>query len=207
MNWFDPKKHAYWHGERKLAGVTDTLTENGFLPDYSRVDPFYLERGTKVHEAIRLDFLDELDEETIDQEHVAPFLASARWVRRALGLRAKFMEAPLFQPTIGFGGTLDFLGTSETLKRSVVIDWKTGAIERGHIVQAAAYRELLRYNCFESGPIDEETFGQTQFATVSLATNPPRVQWYDLVELDRAFDAFRSALNCSNARRIYGANA
>lgn len=182
---FDPIGHAYaLHGDR-IHGVTSVLTEQGILPDFSGLDPFYAARGQAVHRAIELDLEETLDIEALDGQ-LLPYMD--RWwrMRDRLDIRPVWSEVMLCDPIRRYAGRLDLLariGGSEDLW---VLDWKTGAFHPGHLVQVGGgYAPLVA----KALGVDVVRVG-----VVSLATDNPKLEVAPAESLADLTAVFRAAL-------------
>lgn len=189
---FEAEPHTYWRGDRRLESVTEVLHGVGFLPDYSRLDPYYRERGSAVHLALQLDFAGDLDDESLD-EHVAPFVLRARNFVEAINFRPLWCEGPLACDTYDYAGTPDVLGDSDL--GLVLPDWKAGQFEPGHKLQVAGgYLPLLECAAAD-GLLTGLTVADVAAAkccVVPLTTDLPAPVWVE-DETDWR-DLFRSAL-------------
>lgn len=205
---FDAERHRYLLDDQELPFVTGILTRTGFLADHARTDPFYAERGQAVHQAIHLALVDQLDETTVDPEHVRPYLERARYLARTLDLEPILLEAPLYTSSEApFAGTLDFFGRAGALGGAyVLLDWKTGQHERGHELQVVGgYRRLLVNSALHQRvPLLHGHAYNARCGVVSLATDPPKVRWYEPQDPAPA-ETFRAALAVYNALPHYGA--
>lgn len=187
---FDPDKHEYRLDGSLVPSVTQVLHACGMLPDYSRLDPFFRERGSAVHEAIRLDLRGELEEESVDEE-VAPYLDRFRRWAAEVELRPLWIEGPLACPVYRYAGTPDCLGTSRL--GLVLPDWKAGQFEPGHRVQVAGgYFPLLARAAMDGRlPLSLADLQAARMCIVPLTTDLPVPVW---VEHDNHRDIFRAAL-------------
>lgn len=196
---FDPEQHAYSVDGVALPSVTQVLHATGMLPDYSRLDPFYRERGAAVHAAIQLDLKGDLDIESLTPEvgvHVARFWRFAE----AVNLKPVWVEGPLYCPVYRYAGTPDCL--AECDQGLVLFDWKCGGFEPGHAVQAAGGYLPLLERAAESGalPVTLTDLALALVAVVPLARDLPSAVWIKDDEPHR--DYFRSALAIHNWRAL-----
>lgn len=156
---FDEETHTYRLDGRVVPGVTTVLQ---LLDDSLKfVDPEVLaaaaEFGTHVHQAVHLDNIGELDEDTLDPD-IAPYLDG--W--RQFVYEHKFVvtesERRVFHPEQHYAGTLDTTGISRATRRRGgstlpwLVDVKTGtAIPKTVGPQTAAYaaaHSKLRHDRF-----------------------------------------------------------
>lgn len=187
---FDALKHEYRLDGEPVPSVTQTLHDCGMLPDYNRFDTFYRERGSAVHEAIKLDLCGELDEESVD-ESVAPYLDRFRHWAAEMDLRPIWIEGALACPVYRYAGTPDCLAESKV--GLVVPDWKAGQFEPGHRVQVAGgYFPLLERAALTGLlPLNVSELRKARMCVVPLIQELPVPVW---VEHDNHRDLFRSAL-------------
>lgn len=150
---FDPDKHEYWLEDRRLPSVSEIIAP---IVDYSMVPEdrltFARDRGTAVHKACELDDRGTLDDASVDDEHVRPFLEAYRRFRIEYEFEPVSIEEPRFCLMHGFAGTPDRFGsillpdakTGRTRRVNAVLDLKTVA-QMGPVtgVQLAGYELLL----------------------------------------------------------------
>jgi hypothetical protein len=187
---FDADAHVYCLDGEAVPSVTQALHGAGLLPDYSKLDPFYRERGRAVHEAIALDLRRELDEESVDEE-VAPFLDRARRWAAEINLRPIWIEGPLGCPIYRYAGTPDVLADSDL--GLILPDWKAGQFEPGHRIQVAGgYFPLLERAAMDGRlPLSLNDLQRVRMCVVPLTKDLPVPVW---VEHDQHRDMFRAAL-------------
>lgn len=128
--------HTYRLDGVLLPSVTQTLEAAAIIPPYTG-DPWYGDRGTAVHTATWLDDQGLLDESTVDQRIVGHVDAWRKY-RRDSGFTPVGGETPLHHPLFRYAGTPD------RWDASLLTDIKTGREASWHILQRAAYRELLK---------------------------------------------------------------
>jgi len=136
----------------ELPRVTEVIT-SCILPE-TNYHPYYAERGTAVHKAIYYDNLGVLDEQSVN-DLIAPYLEQYRRFVQDFQPKIVLAEARLVSPTYGFRGTPDIVALDED-GRLLVIDVKTGSKQAWHIVQMAAYLNLLEADDGLVGIGDEE---------------------------------------------------
>ena len=128
--------HTYRLDGVILPSVTQTLETAGIIAPYNG-DPWYGDRGTAVHAATWLDDQGILDETTVDPQIVG-FVEAWRTYRRESGFTPIGGETPLHHPLHRYSGTPD------RWDAHLLTDLKTGRPASWHILQRAAYRELLK---------------------------------------------------------------
>ena len=132
---FDEDTHTYTYAGVKVPSVS-TIINDLLGSDYSKIDPFYAERGTAVHKAIELHLTGELDESSID-EHVAPYFEAFKKFQRDTGFELEVTELRVFSRELWFAGTLDLIGHIDGKK--YLLDIKTGQKQKWHNIQTAGY--------------------------------------------------------------------
>lgn len=128
--------HIYRLDGVVIPSVTQTLETAGIIQPYTG-DPWYGDRGTAVHAATWLDDQGVLDEATVDP-HIVGFVEAWRRFRRESGFTPVGGEMPLHHTLHRYAGTPDRWDIS------LLTDIKTGKEAHWHILQRAAYRELLK---------------------------------------------------------------
>lgn len=141
---FDPVRHRYELGGRRLPSVTEIL---GILTErtFAEIPPDQLEnarrRGTLVHTAVDLYNRDELDETSVSAE-ISPYLDAWKRFLSETGAIVIASEMRVHHKKLGYAGTLDLI--LEWNGRMCVPDLKaTHVIPRTVGPQSAAYAEAL----------------------------------------------------------------
>ena len=131
---FDPDNHVYTHKGQRLLSVTEILKGAG-LADHL-ADPYYLDRGTKIHKACQ--FFDEgtLDFEALDPL-ILPYVEAWRDFKAVSRIKITAIEKMVRHKELGYAGRADRFGKLNNLK--AVIDIKTGQIPEFAKFQPAAY--------------------------------------------------------------------
>lgn len=136
---FDPQAHEYRVGPRVLLSVTQILQRAGLI-DTTWYTPESATRGRYVADATAMYDAGELDQDELDPA-LKPYVEA--WA--AFRLQAPFVieqaEQPLHSEIYGFAGTPDRVGLMGGAP--CVLDIKTGAPERWHALQLAAYSMLI----------------------------------------------------------------
>lgn len=120
-----------------MLRVTRILEAAG-LSDPSTIDPWYLSRGSAIHEATALDDIDDLDEEAMDPA-IANQVFSWRAFRVQAGLRIIHGEFEVVHPEMKYVGHLDRVVVFRGRHAPVLLDIKNGAPAAWHGAQTAAY--------------------------------------------------------------------
>lgn len=134
---FDPEKHEYHKGGKRLPSVTEILRAVG-LVGMEWVTEEALARGSAVHEAIRFFVEGDLDESSLHPT-IAPYVAAFKRFMAESGFVAHEAEKHVSART--YAGTLDLLG--EFSDGPAVIEVKTGTVPPWAALQVAAYADCL----------------------------------------------------------------
>jgi len=135
---FDEETHTYYLGDMVLPSVTQVLKAEGFYNH--RGDPWYMERGSIIHEVTELYDLDDLDMESVDPQ-IMPYLQAYIKFRKESGFRPGSIEFPLCHPVYLYAGTIDRLGTIGD--EYILLDIKSGSPQKADALQLAAYHDLV----------------------------------------------------------------
>ena len=92
---FRADTHQYfWNGEL-VPSVTQILNDVGLWPDYGQLDPWYADRGSKVHKAVALWERGRLNIDKLDNE-ICPYLESYKLWKLAFGYKPSVIEQPMY---------------------------------------------------------------------------------------------------------------
>lgn len=137
---FDPEKHEYFLGDRRLESVTEILERSG-IADYRFSSEEAMTRGKYVHTATEM-----IDRGTLDWSDLDPVLVPYCEAYQAFieDKRPAILlsEKPMYHPELLFAGTPDRV--MEMDGAIILPDLKSGIPTRATAVQTAAYRELVR---------------------------------------------------------------
>jgi hypothetical protein len=122
---FDKVRHCYTVDGLAIPSVTEILAPlNSFRYVKADVLRAARERGTAVHVSCELD-----DQGVLDEASVAPalagYLAAWRLFRKTNDTHWIMVEAPVFNPQMGYAGTVDRYGFIDGEK--AVLDIKSGS--------------------------------------------------------------------------------
>lgn len=146
---FNPEGHIYFWNGKEVPSVSSILKTIGITRDYERVDPFYRERGTYVHRAVEFHVKHTLDEESLDQENVLPYVQAFKKFESEEGYCVTETEVPLYSETYGFAGTLDHISKFKDRRflRKGICDIKvTEKSDKAADLQLCAYAVLFHEN-------------------------------------------------------------
>jgi len=198
--YFNEAEHRYFLGTRELPGVTRVL--DGFLTDFSFVDPFDLEQarilGNQVHKATALDDRGVLDEDHLNDElpRVMPYVRGWRLFRREMGFVPTSLEEPGYHLDHGFAGTRDRRGHLYQDRKlpQIIIDIKRRDMLTPDVgPQTAAYELIDAY-------MSHRKPRTLKRACVRLF---PDSYKYDELKEDTDYSVFLSCLNLYNYRQRY----
>jgi len=146
---FDEANHIYKLSGNVIPGVTQIISESGFV-DLSFVNEEYLawkgDLGKKVHKATELYDQDDLNIETLN-----PTLKSYLdgWIKfeNDYGFNVYNIELEMYHPLYKFAGRLDRIGVIAQDKKYdyVLVDIKSGVKMKHHAIQLAGYELLYNY--------------------------------------------------------------
>jgi hypothetical protein len=150
---FDPVKHEYFLGEKKLPSVTQvidyfSLIDTRFYPEWVR------DRGQAVHAACEFDDEGTLDESTVDTRVIGRLRAYRRF-KAEVEHAWEYSEKRLFHPIYRYAGTLDRAGLM-VIKGdpwNTVLDFKSGAMLDAYRLQLAGYVALITQIHPEKNPM------------------------------------------------------
>ncbi len=173
--------HVYSDTEtgRVYPGVTQVIKAAGLM-GYQNSAPFYMERGSVIHEATALFDEDSLDWNTVDPR-ILPYVEAWQFyrIRECENAPYDFIEKSFVHPIYQYAGTLDRPG----------LDIKSGSPCAWHILQAAAYAHLSGAEC-------------SQWKTVYLQDDGRyKVTIYKVSDLYAAFKVFLAALAIYNWKK------
>jgi hypothetical protein len=142
---FDARTHTYRHAGVAVPSVTQIIGTVPGLVDLSGIPPERLahatRRGSLVHEMLRFDDEQRLNEHVLD-ERLHPYLGAWRAFCRGRRCRSWAQEYPVYHPQERYAGTIDRYGEMDM--GMALLEIKSGGAQAGHAVQAAAYAEAFR---------------------------------------------------------------
>ena len=138
-------QHAYTRAGRSVPGVTSVIAAQLLADAGSYYTEESRNRGTFIHEATTLVDRDVLDMFSVPDDW-AGYVESYRLWRVRRGASPLLREAFLHHPTFDYCGMVDFFGWLAGDAWPWTIDIKTGAPEKWHRVQTAAYEAAIFTN-------------------------------------------------------------
>lgn len=140
---FDAITHTYRVDGAIVPSVTEILSACGLTLEFESAAfrdaaAFRADLGTKVHLACELDDRNDLDDSSLD-DLVRPYLEAWRHFRAESQLRIAAVEEIVLDGLFRWAGRLDRRGWLFGDSRQTVIDIKTGAPARSHLLQTWAY--------------------------------------------------------------------
>lgn len=185
MLTFNEEKHEYALDGEVLPSVTQILKAEGFI-HHDFTDPRYAERGKAVHKATELFDLGTLDESTVDTR-IQGYVQA--WIKYRLDTNympdPSMIERRMYHPTLKYAGTIDRPG----------LDLKSGNPEPWHILQAAAYEDLMLANT------DIVSRGWNMIYLQD--DGKYKIKPYSAIDLYQARRIFHAALSCHQWRKQY----
>lgn len=185
----DPERHIYRTTDGTIVpSVTYILGCVGVRPPIRMNALAALERGRAVHLAIHLWTKGELAMESVDPSirgYLAAFLA---W-SAAHPMRVPKSEVVLYNETMGYAGTADYIGGDRFGKKVIptIVDFKTGTVEDWHAYQLQGYAVAL----LATGKV------APNLMAVYLGQNGD----YNAVAVERQVDSWCSIMDTFNAAR------
>ena len=158
---FDPEKHEYFLGDRKLESVTEILERSG-IADYRFSNEEAMTRGRYVHTATEMIDRNTLDWPILD-DTLRPYCEAYQRFIEDKRPEILLSEKPMYHAQHLFAGTLDRVVKMDG--GVALIDIKSGAPSPATAIQVAAYRELVKVNediiptkCFSLHLRDDGTY-------------------------------------------------
>lgn len=143
---FEPEAHKYFWNDKEVPSVSQILKGIGITRDYEKVDEFYRLRGTYVHQAVQFHVKRTLDEDTLDQENVLPYLKAFKKFESEKGYKVSASEVPLYSEQYGFAGTLDQLGSFDYGEEGITELKATENSDKAADLQVCGYAQLYFEN-------------------------------------------------------------
>lgn len=139
---FNKETHEYFLGAQRMESVTEVLGKSG-ISDYSFSSGEAMLRGSYVHMATEMIDRGTLDWDILD-ETLLPYCEAYKLFISEKRPSVVISEKPMYHPVHLFGGTPDRVVILDGVLS--LIDYKSGAPNRGTKYQVAAYRELVKVN-------------------------------------------------------------
>ena len=206
---FDAERHIYSvsHGQtskghhKRVPSVTQVLDVAGMSPDFSHLDPWYMERGRAIHTAMALELLGELDESSLDERIVRFIEAGRRWLD-VMNAEPLVVEHRWVHRVNQYGGTLDLFCDSKV--GPLLIDWKATQFDESYAVQVAGGYEPLLLEAAEENavPIEPSIVRGARCAVVTLGTEMPKTHWIKRGTNRRTFEAALAVVEWRNRWRV-----
>jgi hypothetical protein len=104
---FDEEKHIFTCNGEVIPSVTQILKANRLTPDgYDFIDPWYLQRGTYIHQATEMFDKGTLSDDYND-ESILPYLEAYKTFRRDFNGKITGIEKKLWHPKLKYAGIID----------------------------------------------------------------------------------------------------
>ena len=136
-------KHKYFdkNGNPK-ASVSKYIRYLG-LADYRDIDPYFADRGSRIHKLIEMEQRNKLNREMIEKDEEMYFKAFENWWEEKKAIGWKFLEAEIVLSNRYYGGCIDALYLNEKGEH-ILVDWKTSTkLVKWMKLQLEAYAMLL----------------------------------------------------------------
>lgn len=184
----DEATHQYTLDGKPVDGLTSTIKEAGLIRNS---DPFYADRGTKIHLATQ--YWDErvLDEETVDPQ-IQGYLESWKRFRKDQNYTPVEIEYPIYNPELKIASKID---------RIPLLDIKGGIPEPWHILQIAFQWETLKSHHDWRLSHYGDYLWEPKDIYLDPKGGPPKVKTYTYSELREGFRIYSSMLYFIRWRR------
>jgi len=178
--------HIYWIDNKKVDGLTSTLSEAGLISNYA--SEWYKTRGTYIHKATEYWDRGELDESTIDPQ-IKGYLESWKRFRKDQNYtpHPEFIEGKLFNSVLLVGMTID--------RAPGPVDLKSGTTEPWHALQLSLHWATL------IGEGSQELAKSPMDVYLDPDGGPPKIKAYKISELKEAYQVYCSMLHFIRWRR------
>jgi hypothetical protein len=187
---FEEDAHRYAVDGRTVPSVTQILSSVYGDLIWPWRNEYAMDRGRKVHQALHLWVLRDLDVKSLSP-YIAGYVAAGIRFLMETGFVIRTAEHRMYSNVYGYAGTLDLIGDLD--RRSALADWKTG--EPGYACgpQTAAYSQLWQE---ETGEVIKQRFGVHlhEDGSYHLIPYKSREDWPD----------FLAALRVHQRRRLLG---
>ena len=131
---FDAERHEFRLDDRVIPSVTQILEAEGVI-DARWYTEESRELGIAVHEWCAAD--DRGEAGALADERIIPYVEAWRAAREGMAVHQDWTEKPVSNSRLMYAGIMDRLVTLD--KDVYLLDLKTGAPERWHALQTAAY--------------------------------------------------------------------
>jgi len=175
---FDEATHTYTYQGREIPSVTRIIREVGmssFGNPTGTTRPMQI--GKWIHEMLRLDLSNKLDESTLSPIMKMILNDVRAWAKR-IDLKSLVLETPLVHSLYRFSGTPDLIGLAE--EKLTIFDWKWGEPRPSDLVQLAGYW-LLALNCYEDLPRPGQIM-PVYLKALSRGQDPKAIHGQDFIE-------------------------
>ena len=187
----DPETHICRVGGQKVPSVTGIIKSAGLI-DTDWFNEAAAWRGSVVHRVCELDDKGTLDDGSVDPG-AAGYLAAWRACKRNLGLVVIGIEEPRYNEEFHYCGTPDRLLRLPDGSMAIG-DLKTGAAQKWHAIQTAAYVHLYPFpSSFKRFTF--RLFGDGRYMVTEYKSAAMPSDWA----------AFQGMLAVQNWRKINGA--
>lgn len=134
---FDEESHTYRVDGKVKRSVTTILKDAGIC-DYTGVDEYYRDRGTRAHDACTLYAQGFLDWSSVASD-ILPFVTMFKSIVEHLGLSYVSSEEPCYDPEYDVCGKYDLIMKDNS---EVLVELKTGDFKPWAGLQLASYQRM-----------------------------------------------------------------
>lgn len=165
---FDEDAHVYSVDGRPVPSVTQIISEAYGDLVWPWKSDFAMERGRKVHQAMHLWIMGDLDIKSISASLAGYVAAGVRWLTES-GFDVLVSEHRMYSATYDYAGTCDLIGTLD--RKPTCVDFKTGEPGWATGPQTWAYSQQWQE---ETGEIVRQRYGLRLFDDGSYQLVPYR---------------------------------
>lgn len=155
---FDPIKHEYFFGEKKLPSVTDIVGDICGTPQYAT--ELDMQKGSMVHKALAMYLRGNLH--SVEARIQGKVEAGKKAIKELSLVDFTFLEKKIYHPLYQFAGTPDVIVGDR------LIDWKSGhypSVEPqfgGYVLLLETQKHKIK-NCLEIVLSDDGTYKVTEY--------------------------------------------
>ena len=140
---FDPAEHIYKVEGIEVPSVTTILQEMGFMKALSFYTPAGASRGTYIHSLV-----EQYNLGTMDWGEVGEYLPEIEayiQAKEELKMEVLLTEQRMFNRSMWIAGTVDNVSLIRNEEVPYLIDLKTGAPAKWHVLQLILYGAMIKW--------------------------------------------------------------
>ncbi len=139
----DPVKHRYYDKNGNVKAPVSKYIRYLGLSDYRDIDPYFADRGSRIHKLCEMELRGQLNREMIEPDEEKYFKAFEMWWQDKQAMGWTFLDAEIVLSNKYYGGCIDALFLNEKGEH-ILVDWKTSAkLVKWMKLQVEAYAMLL----------------------------------------------------------------